>query len=61
MEKSGNVCPRIELQELGPSVDFTLRRTHLASDDFYKSACKTSKLAKVMFIPKLYYAILKQL
>jgi len=46
MEKSGNVCPRIELQELGPSVDFTLRRTHLASDDFYKSACKTSKLAK---------------
>jgi len=46
MEKSGNVCPRVELQEMGPSADFTLRRTHLASDDFYRSACKPAKQAK---------------
>jgi len=46
MEKSGTVCPRVELEEMGPSADFTLRRSHLASDDFYNSACKQTKRVK---------------
>lgn len=40
--------PRVELEEIGPSVDFVLRRTHLASDDLFKTACKKVKnLGKV--------------
>lgn len=46
MEKSGAVCPRVELQDMGPNADFTLRRTHLASDDFYRSACKPAYQAR---------------
>jgi len=46
MEKSGEVTPRVELEEMGPSADFTIRRTHLASDDFYRSACKPAKQAR---------------
>ena len=35
--------PRVELEEIGPSIDFVLRRSHLASDDLYKTACKQVK------------------
>lgn len=40
MKKSGTRIPRIELEEIGPSIDFVLRRTKLASDDLYKHARK---------------------
>eukprot|EP00088_Acartia_fossae_P016109 TRINITY_DN18982_c0_g1_i2.p1 TRINITY_DN18982_c0_g1~~TRINITY_DN18982_c0_g1_i2.p1 ORF type:complete len:328 (-),score=70.56 TRINITY_DN18982_c0_g1_i2:129-1112(-) len=43
MKKSGGRIPRIELEEIGPSLDLSLRRTHLASDDLFKSACKQVK------------------
>merc|ERR1711915_862638 len=43
MKKSGGRIPRIELEEIGPSLDLSLRRTHLASDDLLKSACKQVK------------------
>ena len=37
--------PRVELEEIGPSMDLVLRRTHLASDDLFQSACKQVKNA----------------
>lgn len=40
MKKSGTKTPRIELEEIGPSIDFVLRRSKLASDDLYKRAKK---------------------
>uniref|UniRef100_A0A674CJ24 Ribosome production factor 2 homolog n=1 Tax=Salmo trutta TaxID=8032 RepID=A0A674CJ24_SALTR len=46
LKKSGCRTPRIELEEIGPSFDFILRRTHLASDDLYKTAHKQPKALK---------------
>ncbi|KAL4649074.1 hypothetical protein GN956_G7027 [Arapaima gigas] len=46
LKKSGCRTPRIELEEIGPSFDFVLRRTHLASDDLYKTAHKLPKALK---------------
>merc|ERR1711860_6779 len=43
MGKSGGRIPRVELEEIGPSLDLSLRRTHLASDDLFKTACKQVK------------------
>lgn len=40
LKKSGCKIPRIELEEIGPSVDFSVRRTRFASDDLFKEACK---------------------
>ena len=34
---------RIELEEIGPHIDLSLRRTHLASDELFRSACKQVK------------------
>uniref|UniRef100_A0A2K6ERV6 Ribosome production factor 2 homolog n=1 Tax=Propithecus coquereli TaxID=379532 RepID=A0A2K6ERV6_PROCO len=44
--KSGCRTPRIELEEMGPSLDLVLRRTHLASDDLYKLSMKMPKALK---------------
>ncbi|KAG7244172.1 hypothetical protein INR49_004245 [Caranx melampygus] len=44
--KSGCRTPRIELEEIGPSFDLVLRRTHLASDDLYKLAHRQPKALK---------------
>ncbi|KAJ1154921.1 hypothetical protein NDU88_007664 [Pleurodeles waltl] len=46
LKKSGCRTPRIELEEIGPSFDFIMRRTHLASDDLYKLAMKRPKTLK---------------
>ncbi|KAG6453447.1 hypothetical protein O3G_MSEX008168 [Manduca sexta] len=46
LKKSGQRTPRIELEEIGPSIDFKLRRTKLASDDLYKEACKIPRELK---------------
>lgn len=40
LKKSGLKNPRVELEEMGPSVDFVFRRKKLASDDLFKRACK---------------------
>ncbi|CAF1506146.1 unnamed protein product [Adineta ricciae] len=40
LKKSGHRIPRIELEEIGPHLDLTIRRTKLASDDFYKKTLK---------------------
>lgn len=47
LKKSGCKIPRIELEEMGPSLDLVMRRTHLASDDLYKLALKQPKGLKV--------------
>ncbi|TNM94522.1 ribosome production factor 2 homolog [Takifugu rubripes] len=46
LKKSGCRTPRIELEEIGPSLDLVLRRTHLASDDLYKLAHRKPKALK---------------
>ncbi|XP_032877892.1 ribosome production factor 2 homolog [Amblyraja radiata] len=46
MKKSGCRIPRIELEEMGPSFDFVLKRTHLASDDLYKKSLQQPKSLK---------------
>ncbi|AWP19576.1 Brix domain-containing protein 1 isoform 2 [Scophthalmus maximus] len=46
LKKSGCRTPRIELEEIGPSFDLVLRRTHLASDDLYKLAHRQPKALK---------------
>ncbi|XP_014669728.1 PREDICTED: ribosome production factor 2 homolog [Priapulus caudatus] len=47
LKKSGTRTPRIELEEMGPSFDFALRRTKLASDDLFKLARKQPKEIKI--------------
>ncbi|XP_041419682.1 ribosome production factor 2 homolog [Xenopus laevis] len=46
MKKSGCRTPRIELEEIGPSFDFMVRRTHLASDDLDRFFLKQPKVLK---------------
>ncbi|XP_060609157.2 ribosome production factor 2 homolog isoform X1 [Anolis sagrei] len=46
LKKSGCKIPRIELEDMGPSIDLVMRRTHLASDDLYKLALKQPKALK---------------
>ena len=48
LKKSGHRVPRVELAEMGPSLDLVVRRTSLASDDLYKRARKQPKEAKVV-------------
>jgi len=53
LKKSGCKIPRIELEEMGPSLDLVMRRTHLASDDLYKLSLKEPKALKVrMYLGK---------
>ncbi|XP_044282332.1 ribosome production factor 2 homolog isoform X3 [Varanus komodoensis] len=46
LKKSGCKIPRIELEDMGPSLDLVIRRTHLASDDLYKLSLKQPKALK---------------
>lgn len=45
LKKSGTRTPRVELENIGPNVDFTIRRSKLAPDDQFKKACKKPKQA----------------
>ncbi|KDR23391.1 ribosome production factor 2 homolog isoform X2 [Zootermopsis nevadensis] len=47
LKKSGSRIPRTELEEIGPSIDFKVRRTKISSDDLFKLACKRPKELKV--------------
>jgi len=46
LKKSGTKTPRVELEEVGPSLDLDLRRTRIGSDDLFKRAMKQPKAAK---------------
>lgn len=43
---SGSTVPRIALEEMGPSIDFTIRRVQEADDEMMKMALKRPKIAK---------------
>jgi len=43
LKKSGTKLPRVELMEMGPSMDFTIRRHTFASNDLLKIATKIPK------------------
>ncbi|XP_050535303.1 ribosome production factor 2 homolog [Daktulosphaira vitifoliae] len=44
LSKTSIKTPRVELNEVGPSVDFVLRRDLMASADLFKTACKRISL-----------------
>uniref|UniRef100_A0A8C2BZV6 Ribosome production factor 2 homolog n=1 Tax=Cyprinus carpio TaxID=7962 RepID=A0A8C2BZV6_CYPCA len=46
LKKSGCRTPRIQLQDMGPSFDLVMRRSHMASDDLYRTAHKKPRGAK---------------
>ncbi|CAG0902085.1 unnamed protein product, partial [Cyprideis torosa] len=46
LKKSGTRIPRVELEECGPRIDFSLRRSKLASEDLMKAACRQPKELK---------------
>ena len=50
LKKSGSKIPRVELEEMGPSLDLVLRRTQLAAPDLLKTALKRPKAMKVSIV-----------
>jgi len=46
LKQSGSRVPRVELEEIGPSLDLVLRRNKLASDDLFKRSTRVPKTAK---------------
>ena len=56
LKKSGTRIPRVELEEMGPRMDLVLRRSHLASDDLFDSACKQVKVTFIfVFLRYLFF------
>ncbi|EAA07848.5 AGAP003048-PA [Anopheles gambiae str. PEST] len=47
LKKSGQRTPRIELTEMGPSLDLSIRRTKIASDSLYKTAMRQPAILRV--------------
>lgn len=43
LRKSGSRIPRVELEEMGPMMDLEVRRTHMADEDYFNTACKKVK------------------
>ena len=46
-KRSGQKLPRVELEEIGPRVDFKLGRVRVPDEDRYKAALKQAKVAEV--------------
>uniref|UniRef100_A0A914D9W8 Ribosome production factor 2 homolog n=1 Tax=Acrobeloides nanus TaxID=290746 RepID=A0A914D9W8_9BILA len=47
LKKSATTTPRVELVEIGPSIDFLLDRNRLASENLFRTALKQPKELKV--------------
>jgi ribosome production factor 2 len=48
LKKSGTKIPLVDLEEIGPFIEFELRRFTLANSDMMKDAMKAPKLGKVI-------------
>ncbi|XP_015925531.1 ribosome production factor 2 homolog [Parasteatoda tepidariorum] len=46
LKKTESKEPGVELEEIGPHMNLTLRRSKLGSDDFFKQSCKQPKQLK---------------
>ncbi|XP_048577610.1 ribosome production factor 2 homolog isoform X2 [Nematostella vectensis] len=55
LKKSGGRTPYVELDEIGPSLDFQLRRTRLAADDLMKEANRVPKETKAKKVKNVDY------
>lgn len=55
LKKSTTTTPRVELEEIGPSIDFKVGRKKLASDSLYKTACRKPKALMVRQLCKTEY------
>ena len=51
LKRSGTKVPRVELLEMGPSLDLTVRRTRPAPEDLMKEALKLPKLTAKKVAP----------
>ena len=50
LKKSGTKTPRVELEEIGPSLDLVKGRSKLASLDLWKRAIKKPRTVKVLCV-----------
>ena len=50
-KRSGQKMPRVEVEEMGPRIDFTLGRFRAAEDGAWKDAMKTAKKTEVSHMP----------
>ncbi|KAJ7363663.1 rRNA-binding ribosome biosynthesis protein rpf2 [Desmophyllum pertusum] len=57
LKKSGSRTPRVEVEEMGPSLDLVLRRTHLASDDLMRTATKVPRVVKPKKVKNMSYDV----
>ncbi|KAL5457547.1 hypothetical protein EMCRGX_G034818 [Ephydatia muelleri] len=55
LKKSGSRTPRVELEEMGPSLDLVMRRTKLASPELIKQACRQPKATKPKTVKNVSY------
>lgn len=46
LKKSGGKLPKVELEEMGPSIELTVRRTQFASSDLLRMAMKQPRSYK---------------
>jgi ribosome production factor 2 len=53
--KTENKAPDVELDEMGPSMDLTMRRNKISSDDLYKKSKKQPKEITVLFLILNFY------
>ena len=53
LKKSGTKLPRVELEEMGPEIDFVLRRYRLADKETWKMATKVPKQVKVRVLRRI--------
>jgi hypothetical protein len=54
LKKSGTRLPRAELEEMGPSFDFVIRRTRFATPDVWKTATRVPRELQVIIYLVIY-------